>query len=232
MASFPSSRRLGTRFPATAGRHDRWRRGLARAVVVALAVHAALLLSLRLPAGPGRPASGPLVLVPQPVEIERPAPDRRLVDPRAPAGEGAAAEIERPADRPGPPIPAIRESASARRETTIPSTALGELRAAILPLVASGNGIGRRWLERTPEEIAFARAESLLFARMADLVVPAREIGAIGLANGGITVAIPWQGFLPANRHDESWRAERCAGSGDADGDKAGEGEARRAQCG
>ena len=170
--------------------------------------------------------------MPQPIEIDRPAADRRLLDPEATGEEttgGAAAE--RPAERPGAAIPTFRESAAARTETTIPPTSLRELRAATLPLVASADGIGRRRLERTPEEIAVARAESLLFARMAGLVVPARDNGAVGLANGGITVAVPWQGFLPANRADGAWRAERCSGSGDGKADKAGEGESRRAQC-
>ena len=69
-------------------------------------------------------------------------------------------------------------------------------------------------------------------ARLAGIaVVERRDTGAVGLANGGITVAIPWPGFLPANRSDEKWREERCSGGGGGDSDKAGEGEARRAQC-
>lgn len=130
-------------------------------------------------------------------------------------------------------IPFLRQALSAGEATTIPSTALTEVRAATLPLVVSpGGGIGRRRLERTPEQIAIARAESLLFARMAGIAVAeARDIGAVGLANGGITVAVPWHGFLPADRRDGAWRKERCSGEGDGESDKAGEGEARRAQC-
>ncbi|HUF88636.1 MAG TPA: hypothetical protein VMR66_01505 [Gemmatimonadota bacterium] len=209
--------------------------GLARALVAALAVHAVVLLFVRLPADHGRTAGGPLVLVPQPVAVERPAADRGLLEPGATAEDGTRARTtaDPPAERPATAIPAIRESPAATPERTIPSTTLGELRASTLPLVASPEGtIGRRRLERSPEAIAAARAESLLFARMAGLVVPARDIGAIGLANGGITVAVPWQGFLPADRYDGAWRAKRCAGSGDGDSDKAGEAEARRAQCG
>lgn len=216
---------------ARAGRHERWRRGLARAVAVALAIHATVLLSLRLPAERGRPTSGPLLLVPRPAEVLRPTPERRLAGPDAVAEAGASAPPV-PSERAGPSIPTIRESRAARTETTIPATTLIELRGATLPLVATGTGVGRRRLERTEAQIATARAESLLYARMAGLVVPVREVGAIGLANGGITVAIPWQGFLPADRRDEAWRAERCAGGDDGEADKAGEAEARSAQCG
>ncbi|HJU87651.1 MAG TPA: hypothetical protein VJ788_09810, partial [Gemmatimonadota bacterium] len=108
-----------------------------------------------------------------------------------------------------------------------------EARAAALPLVVRpGGGLGGRSLGRTPEQLAIARAESLLVARLAGIaVVERRDPGAVGLANGGITLAIPWPGFLPANRGDGKWREERCSGGGDGDSDKAGEGEARRAQC-
>jgi len=217
---------------ASAGRHGRWRRTLARAVLAALAVHATVLLAVRLPGERGERAGGPLVLVSRPVEVPRPAPERGLVGPGSTAEAGAAAAAESvTVERPEAPIPSIRASPAARTETTIPATTLRELRAATLPLVATGTGIGRRRLERTPEEIATARAESLLFARMGDLVVPARDVGAVGLAGGGITIAIPWQGVLPADRRDGKWREERCSGAGDGEADKAGEGEARRAQC-
>ncbi|HET7693153.1 MAG TPA: hypothetical protein VFM44_08720 [Gemmatimonadota bacterium] len=117
--------------------------------------------------------------------------------------------------------------------TEAPAGAMGEARAATLPLVVRpGGGLGGRRLGRTPEQLAIARAESLLVSRLAGIaVVERRDTGAVGLANGGVTIAIPWPGFLPANRSDEKWRAERCSGGGDGDSDKAGEGEARRAQC-
>jgi hypothetical protein len=117
--------------------------------------------------------------------------------------------------------------------TEAPASTMSEARAATLPLVVRpGGGLGGRRLGRTPEQLAIARAESLLVSRLAGIaVVERRDTGAVGLANGGITVAIPWPGFLPANRSDEKWREERCSGSGDGDSDKAGEGEARRAQC-
>jgi hypothetical protein len=216
---------------------------MARALAVALVVHAAAFLYVRVPVERGRQAGGPLVVVPQPAAVDRTAADRGLAAPSADgstleddagaARREAAPDVERPAVV-GTPIPLIRESPMAPAETTIPSTALTELRAATLPLVpSSGAGVGRRRLERTPAQIATARAESLLVARMAGIgVAPARDIGAVGLANGGITVAIPWQGFLPADRSDGAWREKRCSGDGDGKSDKAGEGEARRAQCG
>jgi hypothetical protein len=108
-----------------------------------------------------------------------------------------------------------------------------EARSATLPLVVRpGGGLGGRSLGRTAEQLAIARAESLLVARLAGIaVVERRDTGTVGLANGGITLAVPWPGFLPASRGDEKWREERCSGGGDGGSDKAGEGEARRAQC-
>jgi hypothetical protein len=223
----PSSRTLPRRPPRS------W---LAHALVAALVLHAAAFLLVRFPAERGRHAGGPLVLEPRPSEVESAAADRMLAPLQAPvATDGRRAEDDSAAKRDvETPIPVIRESPVAAEETTIPSTALTEVRGATLPLVVSpGGGIARRRLERTPEQIAIARAESLLVARMAGIaVVEERDIGAIGLANGGITLAIPWQGFLPADRRDGAWRKERCSEDGDGESDKAGEGEARRAQCG
>ena len=142
-----------------------------------------------------------------------------------PSGETAPPALARA-------IPFLPDRGAAR-ENPAPSAGLTETRAATLPLVVlPGGGVGGRRLGRTPEQLAIARAESLLVARLAGIaVVERRDTGAVGLANGGITVAIPWPGFLPANRSDEKWREERCSGGGDGDSDKAGEGEARRAQC-
>jgi hypothetical protein len=197
---------------------------LPRALAVAIVVHAIVLLFVRIPDERQGPGSGTLIVVPQPVALDHPAPDRRLP---VPARTEARTDEEE-----GASPPAFRESPAAAVETTIPSTALTALRAATLPLVAAEGGVGRRRLERTPEQIAIARAESLLVARMAGIgVAKARDIGAVGLANGGVTVAIPWQGLLPADRRDEAWRAERCSGGDDGKSDKAGEGEARNAQC-
>lgn len=198
---------------------------LPRALAVAIVVHAIVLFFVRVPADRGDAGGGPLIVVPQPVALERPVRDRSLPVPaRSPeraAGETAAAP------------PAFRESPLAAVEATIPSTALTALKAATLPLVAEGGGIARRRLELSPEELAIARAESLLVARMAGIgVAKARDIGAVGLANGGVTVAVPWAGFLPPDRNDAGWREERCSGDGDGDSDKPGEAAARRAQCG
>ena len=93
-------------------------------------------------------------------------------------------------------------------------------------------GIERRSAPVDARRIEIQRAESLLASRLADLPgagVP-RETS-VGLAEGGITVPVPWGGFVPEDRKDRVWRKERCAG-GDADGaDKPGEREAREAQC-
>lgn len=214
-----------------------WRRRLPPAILAALAAHAIALLFLRVPAGPERGPSGPLAIVPRPVAFEQPA-ERRGAAPEEPAGPGSrtgagAPPRARSADAvEATPIPAIRASPGAAEEATIPSTALTELRAAALPLVPVEGGIGRRRIERSPEKLAIARAESLLLARMAGIAVAEpRDIGAVGLANGGITIAVPWQGFLPANRRDGAWRKERCEGGDGGDDDKAGKGEARGAQC-
>jgi hypothetical protein len=129
---------------------------------------------------------------------------------------GAIPFLPRPADAPSPG-----------------AAGMAAARAATLPLIVrEGGGLGGRRLGRTPEQLAIARAESLLVERLAGIaVVERRDTGAVGLANGGITLAIPWGGFLPADRTDEKWREERCAEGGDGDSDKAGEGEARRARC-
>jgi hypothetical protein len=198
---------------------------LPRALAVAIVVHAIVLLFVRVPADRGGAGGGPLIVVPQPIALERPARDRSLPVPaRTPV---------RTDDETAAAPPAFRESPVAAVETTIPSTALTALRAATLPLVAEEGGVARRRLEQSPEELAIARAESLLVARLAGIgVAKARDIGAVGLANGGITLAIPWAGFLPSNRSDAGWRVERCSGDGDGESDKAGEAAARRAQCG
>lgn len=214
-------------------RRPTWRRRLWLAIAVALVAHAVVLVFVRFPSGPEREPGGPLVIVPRPADVSSPAERRpaALEEPGRGAGEGRAVRGA-PAEAEPAPIPAIRESRAAAEETTIPSTALTELRAAALPLVPTESGIGRRRIVRSPEELAIARAESLLVERLAGIaVVEARDIGAIGLANGGVTVAIPWAGFLPADRRDGEWRRQRCEEGDGGDGDKAGEGEARRAQC-
>lgn len=209
------------------------RRRLWLAIAVALVAHAVAVVFVRFPSGPEREAGGPLVIVPRPADVGSPAERRpaSLEEPGREAGEGEVVRTTPPEAEPTP-IPAIRESRAAAEETTIPSTALTELRAAALPLVPTEGRIGRRRIERSPEEMAIARAESLLAIRLAGIaVVEARDVGAVGLANGGVTVAIPWAGFLPADRRDGEWRRQRCEEGDGGDGDKAGEDEARRAQC-
>ncbi|HYO47754.1 MAG TPA: hypothetical protein VEY33_13805 [Gemmatimonadota bacterium] len=214
---------------------------MTRAVLAALVLHAAAFLLLRFPIEQTGEVRGPLVVRLEPADVDRDAANRPLVPASEPVSAAgamarpgtAARSVTEPSPFPVTAIPFLRESPSAVGATALPSTGMTEAHAATLPLVVSaGGGVGRRRLERTPEQIATARAESLLFARMAGIAVAeARDIGAVGLANGGVTVAIPWQGFLPADRRDGAWRKERCSEGGGGKSDKAGEGEARRAQC-
>jgi hypothetical protein len=220
------------------------RRLRAVALLAALALHVAALLIVPFPV---RSPDDDVVTLLVPTSPEEIPP--LLVAPRAPVtSEPAAAAAGDPSpgsgSESGPPgrpravaqsvaaaIPVLPDRGAAAETPGL--TAMHETRAATLPLVVRpGGGIGGRSLGRTPEQLAIARAESLLVARLAGIaVVERRDTGTVGLANGGITLAIPWPGFLPANRGDEKWREERCGGSGDGDSDKAGEGEARGAQC-
>lgn len=222
----------------------------AKAVLAALLVHAVVLAFMFLPVERARDAIMPIAFVTDledlPPTLTAPGPDQALAPVAAPELEVSAAQVPAVGTIGSPAtaadvsreavalaaIPFFPES-EARTSRALPFTAVTEARGATLPLViGAGGGIGRRRLERTPEQIATARAESLLFARMADIAVAERrDIGAVGIANGGVTLAIPWSGFLPADRRDGEWRKERCSGNGGGDSDKAGEGEARRAQC-
>src|SRR5688500_303339 len=220
------------------------------AVLTALLLHVAAVLFLPFPVS--RPREGVVALIvptdpeDMPLPLVAPAardlalavPDLALAVPRdASVAAGSDGTAPGTGGRIAPPaiagaIPFLPGPAAAPA-TEGPAGAMGEARAATLPLVLRpGGGLGGRRLGRTPEQLAIARAESLLVSRLAGIaVVERRDTGAVGLANGGVTLAIPWSGFLPANRSDEKWREERCAGGGDGDSDKAGEGEARRAQC-
>ena len=51
---------------------------LPRALAVAIVVHAIVLVFVRLPAERERAGGGPLIVVPQPIALERPARDRSL----------------------------------------------------------------------------------------------------------------------------------------------------------
>lgn len=219
-------------------RHARWRRWLAGSIAVAAAAHALLLVFLVLPDPRDRlPGQPTLTVVPMAPAADRP-PRRELTSPAETRTDGdrpaAAERPDRATPRPDPrtAIPVVVETPGAPEETTIPSTALdAELRARTLPLEAGPTGVRRR--SPTPETMARMRAESLLNARLADLPgAERREKGTVSLAEGGgVTIAIPWQGFLPDDRKDENWREERCEGNDGGDNDKAGEAEARESQC-
>ena len=216
------------------------------ALLAAVLLHVAAVLFVPFPVV--RPGGEAVTLI-VPAHVEETMPPA-LVAPAAsefagaaPGVAGAAGSAGSDGAAPGPsmeiPPPALAGAIpflperSIAPESPAPSAALTETRAATLPLVVRpGGGLGPRRLGRTAEQLAIARAESLLVARLAGIaVVERRDTGAVGLANGGVTVAIPWPGFLPADRSDGKWREERCSGGGDGDSDKAGEGEARRAQC-
>ncbi len=137
----------------------------------------------------------------------------------APAAETPAVSIPTPA--PGAPETA-----------TIPQTGLVRLAAPLQPLVATPYGITRRPVVRDEARLARMRAESLVNARIGGLVeAPSTfQAGPVSLANGGVTVPIPWGGFVRNDRDDASWREKRCRGD-EKNGDQPGEEEARRTQC-
>lgn len=178
-----------------------------------------------------------LFVVPMAPPADQPVRQRSIDPP----GEGpesradAAAPRRRPAgirpdDRPAVPI--VVETPGAPEETTIPSTALdAEIVAPTLPLEVGPDGVRRRAPD--PATMARIRADSIVNARLADLPgAKRRPARTVGLAEGGgVTIAIPWQGFLPEDREDETWREERCSGGGGGENDKAGEAEGRASQC-
>ncbi|HUP02265.1 MAG TPA: hypothetical protein VM737_12215 [Gemmatimonadota bacterium] len=208
------------------------------ALAVAALVHATLLVFVRVAPDPPTAGGGPLIVIPRAAEVPerlwpRPArldsPESRPVG-AAPAEPGTSPE---PATPPEPRVPVPTVSPVAPLERTIPPTALRGMRAAVLPLVVTPGGIGRRTVVPDPRRIAIMRAESLLNARLATLPGTQREPSrTVGLANGGVTFAIPWAGFLPADRQDGRWRENRCDGKDAGAADKPGEAEARRSQCG
>jgi hypothetical protein len=108
------------------------------------------------------------------------------------------------------------------------------LRASTMPLVATGYGIGRRTVTRDENRIARMRAESLVNAMIASVVdvKPPLKAGPFGFpAGGGVSIPIPWGGFVRDDRDDDRWREERCRGRDDGKADKPGEAEARRSRC-
>lgn len=220
-----------------AHRWERYRRSLGIAIPAAVLL-ALLLRALMAPTPPSAPESRALVIIPQ--APWGPEAIRLTLPPEPPAvretsrrGEPPALAARLPAQsRLESSVAAPAISRAAPPERTIPLTALRALRAAVLPLVVTPRGIARRAPVADSRRLAVMRAESLLSARLASLPgTERRPQGPIGLAEGGLTIAIPWGGFLPADRTDEGWRADRCKERGHGKADKPGEGEARRTQC-
>jgi hypothetical protein len=160
------------------------------------------------------------------VERRRPEP----AEPRETAAERSESFTLRPV------VATPVESPDAPETETIAPTGLRALVVPVQPLEVAPDGRlrSRALAERDPREMAIARAESIVNARLAELGVHARqERGAISLAEGGgVVIAIPWQGFVREDRKDEVWRRERCKGEDDEEADKAGEEEGRATQCG
>lgn len=209
------------------------RRLLLLAGLASALVHLLFLWAVRVPA-PGRPPAATEVRVDfEPVVPARP---ETAPPPGAPAAESRQPDprvAERPApvvDTPEVPIARPRPSEAAPDARTIRPTTLG---TPLAPLTATPGGIGRRTTPVDARRLEIMRAESLLAARLADLPgagVP--EEPEVGLAEGGgVTVPIPWGGFLPDDMEDGAWRRERCTGEGGEEDDKPGEGEARRSGC-
>lgn len=209
---------------------QRYRRVFRWALAVAVAVHAILLALLVLPSPHAPETRRSLHIIPMPALVEE------LPRRESPTMEEPAVETDRPtppAVAAAPSVPVPVESPEAPESRTMPETSLT---APLLPLeVGPDRRIRRRARERDPAELARMRAESLVNARLAALPgagVP-KERGAVSLAEGGgVTIAVPWQGFLPGNRQNDTWRRERCEGKDSGEADKPGEAEARRSQCG
>lgn len=210
------------------------RRLVLLAVAASAVAHLLLLWAVRVPT-PGAPRLSPEVsVVFEPITPTRPetatAPEAPAEGAEEPSGVAEDPSVSPPIVEPSEvPIARPRPSERAPDVRTISPTTL---RAPLTPLEATPGGIGRRTTAPDARRMAILRAESLMASRLADLPgagVP--EEPSIGLAEGGLTVPVPWGGFIPENRKDGVWREERCSGK-DADGaDKPGEAEARRSQC-
>jgi len=210
------------------------RRRFAVALALAAAVHLLLFWTLRLPVPRPAPPAGEITVIFEPIAPAR--PEAAEVAPEAPPGSAEEATTEPPrrdapvAVAPETPIARPRPSARAPRVRTIPPTTL---LAPLAPLEGTPGGVGRRSAPVDARRMEIQRAESLLASRLAGLPgagVPKEP--AIGLAEGGgVTVPIPWGGFIPEDRKDRVWREERCAGKDADQADKPGEAEARNAQC-
>lgn len=214
------------------GRHARWRRSLGWAVAVAVVFHAAAIAFLFFPTGRSERTHPALSVIPMPhVPAKSPRPELEPPVDRPEARERVEEpEREEPAVPP-PAIPVPVESPDAPLEETIPETTLRALQGPVLPLEAGPTGVRRRTPPARSPALTRARAESLVNAQLAELPgAQRRERGAVALADGGVSFAIPWQGFV-RDGSDEAWRRERCEGGGDGEDDKAGEKEGRAAQC-
>jgi hypothetical protein len=210
-----------------------WGRSFRLAVVTSAAIHVVALLMLSIPGSrtsDDRLDDSDLLLVPMAVS-----------QPRQTAPEAPAQQLDDAAPRETPPvqldieIPQPAMSPAAPLTRTIPPTTLNALTEPTQSLIVKPAGIGRRTSHIDAKRLAIARAESLLTSRLASLPgagtpKPKRPIDLA--EDGGVTVVIPWSGFLPADRYDEIWRADRCRDTDrDNDADKPGEAAARRAQC-
>lgn len=208
-------------------------RRLAVALVLAGAVHLLLLSTVRLPVPRPAPRAGEVAVSFEPIAPARPE-TAEVAEP--PAGPAEAATAVRP--RRAPPVALLpetpiawpRASEEAPRLRTIPPTTL---LAPLAPLEGTPGGVGRRSAPVDARRLEIQRAESLLTSRLAGLPgagVPHEP--AVGLAEGGgVTIPVPWGGFVPEDRKDGVWREERCAGKDADQADKPGEAEARNAQC-
>ncbi|MGH7549179.1 MAG: hypothetical protein ACREK3_00310 [Gemmatimonadota bacterium] len=231
----PGVRRSTTAARGGGTRRPPFKRLLLLAVAVAASVHLLLLWAVRVPMAPSSRPGTEVTAIFEPVVPTRPeteAPSEAPSEPTdEPVRESAEALPSRSPiiERPAVPIARPRPSEQAPELRTIPPTTLT---APLTPLEATPGGIRRRTSTPDARRTAIIRAESLLAARLRDLPgagVP--EEPSIGLAEGGLTVPIPWGGFVPENRKDRVWREERCSGKDADEADKPGEADARRSQC-
>ncbi len=203
------------------------------AILAAAAIHVVALLTLSIPVSReyvGLIDEGDWFTIPSIVTQPRraePEPTGRQFDDAPPLQTRPVqpkTEIPQPAMSPTAPV-----------TRTIPPTTLNALTEPTQPLIIKPAGIGRRKPPVDARRLAIARAESLVNSRLATLPgagTPAPKRPIALAEDGGVAVVIPWPGFLPADRYDDVWRADRCRRTDRSDDDdKPGEAEARRAQC-
>lgn len=215
-------------------------------VGISIAAHALLVILLLLVPRRDVPEDTTMIVPVEPAGFEFAVPVASPVPlPAAPAGGPAASRAER-RDETGPglvlPVPATSTATASGRTTSgattpsrFPTAGVLGLHASVVPLVATPYGIGRRPVVRNEARIARMRAESLVNARIASVVEAQKPVqaGPVSLnPGGGVSVPVPWGGFIRDDRTDDSWREKRCSGDEKDGGDDAGEEEARRTQCG